>query len=475
MQLARPAILLLVAGAALAALEAGASPWEIPPEGSCDGGGALRGEPGVRDVPATPVAPGEVFDVTRIEALRDYFPAELWQHRDRFFHEGMRLEIGPCFRDYSPPEFFVRATESHRGTARLLENRGLEGHGGGLPFAPDTVAPEAADAGLRWAWNFAHRYQAAGFQGSFQITDLLGKIGRAEPFRGEIFRVLLARRTDRSEAIPYAGSKAWVAGGLFSEPFNAREYSWRQYRDVAHERVQRRTDDLHAWMPQLRRVRRIPSTQVEGLYMPTFSVGATPALGGGGQAASVGNVGQIQTKRSGFEGLEIRPLLYEWRFVGVHDVLAPINAVNAMYPVERARDFGPWGLSFASDRWDLRRALVLEASRTSVTEPSQAFRIVFYVDLQTLHPLFYLSYDRRNEPIDVGVFVGRWSEDRPNYPPWPDDPSRPVRVIDSVGAAFANLQMRGSWRRETWEMVSVPPDDGDLRPLLSVRNLTQRH
>ena len=31
-----------------------------------------------------------------------------------------------------------------------------------------------------------------------------------------------------------------------------------------------------------------------------------------------------------------------------------------MYPTAEDRPFGPWGLSFASDRWDLRRALVIE-------------------------------------------------------------------------------------------------------------------
>jgi hypothetical protein len=39
----------------------------------------------------------------------------------------------------------------------------------------------------------------------------------------------------------------------------------------------------------------------------------------------------------------------------------------------------------------------------------------------------------------VGRHVGRWSEDRADYPRWPDDPARPVRVIDSVGERFANL------------------------------------
>ena len=40
---------------------------------------------------------------------------------------------------------------------------------------------------------------------------------------------------------------------------------------------------------------------------------------------------------------------------------------------------------------------------------------------------------------------------------WPDDEERPVRVIDPVGAAFANLADIGGWRRESWEFVSTSP------------------
>ena len=76
---------------------------------------------------------------------------------------------------------------------------------------------------------------------------------------------------------------------------------------------------------------------------------------------------------------------------------------------------------------------------------------------------------------NVGMFVGRWSEDREDYPRWPDDPTRAVRVIDSVGASFANLAESGSWRRESWANVSTPPSDDDVKRLLSVNQLTKRH
>jgi hypothetical protein len=169
--------------------------------------------------------------------------------------------------------------------------------------------------------------------------------------------------------------------------------------------------------------------------------------------------------------LELRPLLYDYSVLGVQDVLAPINAKNAAFPTDPLRSFGPYGLSWASDRWELRRAIVLQANRRAEGKEGDVARSHTWYDLQTLVPLYYVSYDGKGENVDVGIFVSRWSEDRPDYPRWSDDPQRPVRILDPAGAAFANLTLRGSWRRESWALVSIPEDDKAVRRSLSVRSI----
>ncbi|MEE8507610.1 MAG: DUF1329 domain-containing protein [Myxococcota bacterium] len=482
-------LLFVMASAAGAKEDAGAatrSDWGLPDPEVCEPRGGLRGWPIGVDAPPVSFEPGDTFSVEQLPLLRAYFPPELWSQRERFFYEGMRLEIGTCFADYSPPAFFLSAGASFRGKARLLPNGGLADYTAGLPFAAEDIDAGDEEAGIRWAWNVALRYQGAGFRGRFRITDMVGREGRAEPFEGELFKIQLAHRADRAAegyTAKGARSKHWVAGGKFSAPFDAREYAWRQLRDLEHERVAERSDDLHAYLPDWRRVRRLSASGVEGLYMPSFSVGVVKpstmvGMGGSvgassGVAAMASGADAITTKRSGFEGLEIRPLLYHWRVVGVQDVIAPINANRPSYPAIGEREFGPWGLSFASDRWDLRRALILEGRIRAARGAKEVSRMVLYVDLQNLTPLFYMSFDRQDEAIDVGVYVGRWSEERADYPRWPDDPERPVRVIDSVGAAFANLADIGGWRRETWDAVSTPPDDRTVRRWVSVGNLTK--
>jgi hypothetical protein len=467
-----------------------ASRWALPDPGSCSPKGG-RLSPGMpEDATATPFQTGDVFEVDRLAVLQNYLPGFMWQERERFFYEGMRLEIGPCFADYAPPSFFQEATQRNAGKAKLDEDGGLEGYVAGLPFAPQTIAVDDPQAGLQWFWNVQQRYQGAGFRGRFRLTDLVGRIGRAEPFIGRMFKVILTHRADLpapEHTSKSARGNVWVAGGLFEQPFDAREYAWLQYRNTENLVSARRSDDLHAYLPQWRRVRRMNANQVEGLYMPSFSVGVVPnqtlPIGGGaGQAGGVaagaavgGDGGTIQTKRSGYEGLEFRPNLYSAKIVGLHDVLAPINIAQPVWPANEDRDFGPWGLSFASDRWDFRRALVIEATQREATGASETARQILYVDLQTLQPLFTATFDTKNEMTNVGIFAGRWSETREDYPRWPDDTAREVRTIDSVGAAFANLAESGSWRRESWDNVSTPPPDDEVKRMISTGELTKRH
>jgi hypothetical protein len=481
--------------ALLLAAPAAAGPWDLPPEGSCQPAGGLRGWPPGQDAPPVPFAPGDTIAHERAEILRKYVPREIWEQRDKFFFEGMRLEIGPCFRDYSPPDFYQAATAKFAGQAKLDAEGGLTDYTAGRPFPADQIDPEGPQAGHKWAWNVEFRYQAAGFGGKFRIMDMVGRSHRGEPFEGEIFKWLLCCRADQADnnfEAKNAKNYHFVAGGLFFSPFNAREFAWRQYRDTRLFTQAKRSDELYAYLPQWRRVRRLPPFDTEGMYMPSFSVGVVPATqlavgGAGGGAAGMGSGGggiggigtgagvdAISPKRNGFEGLEIRPLLYGYRILGVQDVLAPINANQPAYPENKERGFGSWGLSFASDRWDLRRALVVEAAAKQAISNVDAAKMVQYVDIQTGQPLYYASWDKRGEIIDVGMYVGRWSEDRESYPPWPDDGERAVRVIDPVGAAFANVRDEGGWRRESWGIVSTPPKDSDLRRILSSNQLTKR-
>lgn len=450
--------------------------WTPPKEGVCRPEGGLLGPPGVEENSTTlPLVPGRTVTWKQIGALRRFVPREVWEHRDRFFYDGMKLVIGPCFRDYAAPGYFEAATEATSGHATLNEDGGLDVDGtfAGLPFAPDTLDPTDPSVGTRWAWNMQERHQGAGFRGRFRITDLFGHGGHADPFEGDIFKMLLMQRTDRPEQrfqVPFANGMHWVAGGDFDAPAQAQGFAWRQYRSLQNRRAAALLDDLHGYRAEWRRVRRIPRSEIEGLYAPSFRVELVE-LGQNAEPREEGEEAEIDVVRSGFEGLEMRPILWNFRYAGQQDLLAPIDLVNPVWPEDADRDFGPSGLSFASDRWELRRALVLEAIRRAGPDPRGVVRELRYVDLQTLVPLYTIAFDAKDAAIGITLFAGRWSEDRSSYPAWPDERMRPVRTIDSAAEVFADLGGGPSWRRESWDLVSTPVGDVEARKLESLANL----
>ena len=65
------------------------SPWAVPPDGSCNPQGGLRGWPIGTDAPPVPFQPGDVFDVQQIETLRAFIPPALWHHREKFFFQSL--------------------------------------------------------------------------------------------------------------------------------------------------------------------------------------------------------------------------------------------------------------------------------------------------------------------------------------------------------------------------------------------------
>ena len=318
---------------------------------------------------------------------------------------------------------------------------------------------------------------------------MVGRDGKGEPFEGETFKAQLSFRADRANegyTAPGANGNHWVAGGKLEEPTDAREHAWRQYRNVEHLKEPGRSDDLHAYLPNYRRVRRVSGVDVEGVYMPSFSVGVVkPGVdrrdrrrtrrrrGGRRRLRRGGDQHHHQAQRlRGARDAAAALRLPRGRDPGRADADQRLAAVlpggegsrlRAVGPLVRDRPLGP------------APRVVIEGRYKGHTGGTQVARFVLYVDAQTAMPLYYMSFDSRDERIDVGMFVGRWSEDRSDYRRWPGDPKLPVRVIDSVGESFANIAEDGGWRRESWTTVSTPPDDKTLKRELSVNNLGKGH
>ena len=99
----------------LAAAQAVAAP---PDEGDCPSVDAPPSEES-STVDAAPVVlrEGMVVDQESLLILRRLVPEEIWRNREVFFHEGMRMEIGACYRRYVIPRYYRSATEREPGSS----------------------------------------------------------------------------------------------------------------------------------------------------------------------------------------------------------------------------------------------------------------------------------------------------------------------------------------------------------------------
>ncbi len=455
----------LLASAALAAPAAA----EPPPDGTCP---ALTAQPGAgpgEDAVLTRIPEGATVAHDSLLALRQLLPEEVWQLRHAFFHEGMRLEIGACHRRYPTAEFYAQATEQFAGKAKLDADGNLRGYVAGLPFPPATIDPKAPDAAVRWAWNLEKRYRGSGPTGKFRLVDFPARMGGVMTYAGTFFFLQSRERADlasSSYALPGADQSLWISGGRFDEPQDARYLAWHQIRSPESETRYTNGDQTFIYIPTMRKVRRSATPWVDGLFTPRYrtsgDAGGGPIPIGGGpygpqdtiQPTAAESAQSSEYLRRGFATLSLRPNAYVWRLLGEKEVLAPINSSHEGYPTDPERNFGPSGLSVASDRWDVRQAVVIEGLARF---QDQFKTLTVYVDYQTQQPLYLIRRGEHGRIIDVGIAVHRFSGDVLGYPEF--GPGIKANVFDPVAEVFYVMADDSGWRRESWGVRSIPTDD----------------
>jgi hypothetical protein len=472
---------------AAAALAGGAALAAPPPENRCPSRSGGVGTTPQDDAVPTLLREGMVLSYDEMLSLRGLIPPELWRNREQFFFEGMRLEVGPCHRRYPVPSFVSDATAEFAGRAEIDEDGNLRRYVAGVPFPPDSIDLAAPDAGARWAWNLQTRYRGAGPIGKFRIVDMPGQVGGVLTFEGTFFYIQTGHRADLAKtdyALPEAAGSDFVAGGRFDKPFDSRHLAWKQQRPLEARARYQKSDDTFVYVPTMRKMRRAPTPWVDGVYTPSYRVsgdggGGSMALGGGAYsiAGTISptageSIATAEHIRQGFSDLAIRPNAYVWRVLGEREVLAPINSARSGYPQNDLKNFGPSGLSVASDRWDVRWAVLIEGA---AKERGRGFDLLsVYVDYQTQVPLYIITKRRNGRLVEVGIPVNRFSGDVFDYPRWPGNEQG--FVFDPVAAVFFNAATGGSgWRRESYAVRSVVVSDAELMRYLSPAYLQRGH
>jgi hypothetical protein len=346
--------------------------------------------------PGYPFEEGDVIGIEDATKLKGYIPKPFWDHREYFFFEGMQMRIGPFKKDFSASDPRRQVDQAYGGTARIgrtqQEEGWLEFYLAGKPFAE--LDPNDPDVALKIAWNATHRHDPMEGAGHFKLS-FWERDGVPGPFflQGNFWGMRLANRTDKAET-----------GGLYFEDDNRRsggkitlEYpsEWRTlaaigYRYLTGDNSPLRDPARDAWayIPQLRRIRRIPASTEEQETIPGTDFMVEDINGFNF------STGVIQK--------------YEFKFLGEAEVLTPIDTTLVGFPLDEKPNLGPHGYSFANDVWQVREAYIRQIRKKKKT-PTYSKKLL-WVDKQTYSSLYAAAYDKRGELWRLIYIVHRWSE-----------------------------------------------------------------
>jgi hypothetical protein len=400
-----------------------------------------------------------VIPFDQVERLKPYLPKEFWDNRDFFFYEGMRLEIGPTQADYSPAPVYQAATERFRGQARIGPDGSLEQYTAGQPFPMDEIECTGdPEAGVKRRWN--HDCQWGGGGGGAKFYYSYWDRGEQLPlyYRGHAQGVKLSHRAepeylDKTDGDVFRKERRKGAGGPSVEaPFDARgiQLLTYRYKDSDKPRKQAKNDDTWVYLPTLRRVRRISTAQ------------RTDAISGTDFT--------MDDLRS-FNGIVPQ---YEWTCLEERWMIGPMNSRQKGYPYEEDHNFGPYGLSFADDRWELRKAVKIRMVPKNDDHPYHHKDIWF--DKQTLTAMYSFAYDQKEELWKIIWHNKRWSEDHSLtgewYKGWKDVPEpRDLLIVSDI---IVNAQTGTGNRIEFWDANGTPPKSkGKIRRFIDVGRLTR--
>jgi hypothetical protein len=400
---------------------------------------------------------GDVVTFDQVEKLRPFLPDEFWDNRDFFFYEGMKLEIGPTQFDYSQSEQAKAATDKFRGQAKIGPENSLENWTAGFPFPQETIdCTGDPQAGAKIMWDFV------ALRGDGHASFFYSYWDRGEQlplyYEGTGQTVSLAHRVepkylDSNDGDIFRGEKRQFAFGVdVTAPFDARGIQLLSYRYKSSNKPTKdaRNDDTWVYVPTLRRVRRISTAQ------------RTDAISGTDFT--------FDDLRS-FNGIIPQ---YTWTCLAERKIIAPMNTNVKAYPYEKDHNFGPYGLSYADDRWELRDAWVVRMKPNNDDHPYHHKDI--YIDKQTLAPLYSFAYDQKEELWKIIWHAKRWSEDESLtgewFPGWEDIPEpRSLNVISDI---IVNVQTGTGNRIEFWDAHGTPlPSKGKIRRYIDVGRLTK--
>lgn len=343
---------------------------------------------------------GETITAATADKIRPFVPLE---YQDEMIFDGMEVVVREP-TDLSPPAVYQEATEKFKGQATLAADGALENYAAGRPFDPETFVPGDEISGIKAAWNFEHRWQYQGLSIPFvhwvwvraggnhdgheaasgDKKEIYGGGGRFErALSGPYRRVYFSHRADLAST-GYEVGDDWSKGTLFREltafdaPFDiaGTAFMIQRYNDP------HKADDSWAYIPSLRRVRRISA-----------------------EVKSDSLLGTDHTLED-FYCFAGRVLEHKWKYLGTARILAVARSRNL-----ETHYYGPNGWT-PKDDWELRKVDVYQQIPQFKSHPYSHKYIM--TDRQSNESYYCNAFDKKGELWKVWQLSKVWTED-PHY------------------------------------------------------------
>jgi len=390
--------------------------------------------------------PGDVITQKDLEKIRPFVPPGYFEQMD--FPE-FKMEI--IAKDMTPPEAYRKCTEKYGSQVKLAPNGALQNYICGQPFPLSDLKEGDPTAGIKTAWNYNFRNENYGVRNlnawgfmlpggthagwvheqppaQWFVSDIdrtgfcppdigsyWGGQGTMERLIEGIFQKFkythIADLGDSSGGvlpIPNAKDFEFKEWDAFFRPFDIRGTAFIQFRyDVANPQTADRNDDSWAYIPVLRRVRRI-STEVksDSLLGTEFTL-------------------------DDYWGFNGRVVDWDWKFLGFKDVLG-----TQASKWDFAHYFGPMG-TIPDDQWRLNRCAVV--IRTPHNPRHSYSAAVMFIDTETWFCVIHFPFDRANKLYKTCQWQYRWSEDAAKNPNFTKD-NAGTYALDFAGVTGFNVQ-----------------------------------
>ena len=346
-------------------------------------------------------AEGDTITFDKAEQVRPFIPKEF---QSEWIFEGMEMKIKDA-GDLSNSDVYKAATEKNKGTAKIAADGAIENYAAGRPFDPAEFKPGKED-GWKMVWNWNYRWQNDGLAvgevhwvwvrrgGEHSKHEIMGsdggKYAKYYEGGGSFERALAGpyKRYLMSHNAKYETTGYRVNNGEgFAKDTEFREYTgFTSPFDIAGTAFlilryddPRKADDSWAYIPSLRRVRRI-SVEVKSDSL----------------------LGTDHTLED-FYGFNGRPLEHDWEYVGSTKILVVARSRN-----RETVYYGPNGWAVKDD-YALRLTDVMKQIPKRSNHPySKKF---IHVDRESGESYYANAFDKAGELWKVWQLTKVWSDD----------------------------------------------------------------